>query len=229
MEENSIIKSIKGGLVVSCQALEDEPLFSSFIMSKIAYAAMLGGAIGIRANSGDDIREIKKVVDLPLVGLKKRVYKDFDVFITPTMKEVDEVVEAGADIVAIDATDRPRPDDVSLEEFVKRIRNKYPYILIMGDISKLSEGLTCERLGFDLVGTTLSSYTEDTKGKPLPDFKLMEELVHHLSIPVIAEGGIWSPDELMRAFEIGVYSAVVGSAITRPMEITKRFVKAIGN
>ncbi|WP_077369769.1 N-acetylmannosamine-6-phosphate 2-epimerase [Anaerosalibacter sp. Marseille-P3206] len=227
MVTKDVLKLIKGGLVVSCQALQNEPLHSSYIMSRMAYAAMLGGAVGIRANGGEDIVEIKKTVNLPIIGLRKRVYDNFDVFITPTMVEVKEVVEAGADIVAIDATDRKRPDGLTLKEFVEEIRKTYPNILIMGDISKVSEGIECEKLGFDLVGTTLSGYTEDTKNRKLPDFELMKTLVEKLTIPVLAEGGIGSPDELKEAMDCGIYAAVVGTAITRPMEVTKKFVSAI--
>jgi len=227
MTKGDILEKIKGGLIVSCQALEDEPLHSSFIMAKMAYAAMLGGAVGIRSNSGKDIREIKKTVELPIIGISKRVYEGYSVFITPTMMEVKEVVEAGAHIVAIDATARKRPDNLTLEDFFMEIKKRYPQIIIMGDISTVEEGIMCERLGFDLVGTTLRGYTEDTKGMELPDFNFLRELLNKLSIPVIAEGGIWTPEQLKRAMEMGAYSAVIGTAITRPMEITKRFVSVI--
>lgn len=224
-----ILKSLKGGLVVSCQALEHEPLHSAYIMSRMAYAAMLGGAAGIRCNSGKDIEAIKKTVDLPIIGLSKKQYAGYDVFITPTIKEVTEVVVAGADIVAVDATDRRRPDNLALQEFVSAIRRKYPGILLMGDVSKAAEGMACERLDFDLVSTTLTGYTEDTKDVQLPDFGLMRELAQKLSVPVIAEGGIWTPEALREAMDTGVHAAVVGTAITRPMEITKRFCHAIKN
>jgi N-acylglucosamine-6-phosphate 2-epimerase len=227
MEKGEILRKIKGGLIVSCQALEDEPLHSSFIMAKMAYAAMLGGAVGIRCNSGEDIREIKKTVKLPIIGLSKKLYKGYSVFITPTMREVKEVVEAGAHIVAIDATDRKRPDNLTLKEFFIEIKKQYPKAIIMGDISTVEEGVMCESLGFDLVSTTLRGYTEDTKDIELPDFNFLSELLSKLSIPVIAEGGIWTPEQLRRAMEIGAYSAVIGTAITRPMEITKRFVSVI--
>ena len=227
MDNEKILQFIKGGLIVSCQALEYEPLHSSYIMSKMAYAAMLGGAVGIRANGKEDIRAIKEIVNLPIIGISKVVYGDNPVFITPTIKEVEEVVEAGAHIVAIDATDRPRPDGISLKEFVDNIRSKFPNILLMADISKLSEGIECEKLGFDLIGTTLSGYTQDTEGRSLPDFSLMEELIANLNTPIIAEGGIWTPEELKKVLDIGVHAAVIGTAITRPMEITKRFVQAI--
>lgn len=229
MTKVKLLESLKGGLIVSCQALEDEPLHSSFIMSKMAYAAKLGGACGIRANGGQDIKAIKAEVNLPIIGLKKAIYNDSKVYITPTIKEVIEVYEAGADIIAIDATDRVRPNGKGLSEFVKEIKSLLPSILLMGDISQEYEGRICEEIGFDMVSTTLSGYTEETKGKSLPDFQLMEELCNKLSIPVFAEGGISYPADLKKAIDIGVHGVVVGSAITRPMEITQRFVKALND
>ncbi|MBS4209981.1 N-acetylmannosamine-6-phosphate 2-epimerase [Bacillus sp. FJAT-50079] len=227
MRKDDILQAVKGGLIVSCQALEDEPLHSSFIMGRMAYAALEGGAVGIRSNSPADIKEIKKTVNLPVIGLLKKNYGDNPVFITPTLKEIKEVYEAGADIVAFDATDRKRPDDMPLEELVKKAKELFPNIILMGDISKFSEGVECERLGVDMVGSTLAGYTEETKHRSLPDFDLLKELTTSLTIPVIAEGHIWSPEELQKAYEQGIHTAVVGSAITRPREITKRFVAAI--
>lgn len=227
MEKEEILTKIKGGLIVSCQALKDEPLHSSFIMAKMAYAAMLGGAVGIRCNSGEDIEVIRRTVDLPIIGISKKEYRGYDVFITPTMKEVEEVIEAGAHIVAVDATDRKRPDNLTLEEFFKEIKTKYPQAIIMGDISTVEEGIKCEKIGFDLVSTTLRGYTEKTKNAKLPDFDFLAELLNKLTIPVLAEGGIWTPEQLKKAMDIGAYSAVVGTAITRPREITKRFIDAL--
>lgn len=227
MDKNEVLSRIKGGLIVSCQALEDEPLHSSYIMSKMAYAAKLGGAVGIRSNSGVDIEAIKKEVCLPVIGIVKKVYKDCEVFITPTMKEIDEVVEAGADIIATDATLRNRPNNISLEQFYKEIRDKYPDIILMADISNLEEGVKAKELGFDLVGTTLCGYTSYTKGTILPNFDLIRKLVTNLDVPTIAEGGIWAPEELRSVINLGVHAAVIGTAITRPMDITKRFVQSI--
>ena len=142
----AIMDRIKGGLIVSCQALKEEPLHSSYIMSRMAYAAMKGGAVGIRANTVEDITEIKKTVDLPVIGIIKEVYGDCSVYITPTMKEVDALVACGVSIIATDATDsnkRPRPDGKSLDEFFGEVRKKYPDQLFMADCSSYA----CSRAG----------------------------------------------------------------------------------
>ncbi|CAH1200578.1 Putative N-acetylmannosamine-6-phosphate 2-epimerase [Paenibacillus plantiphilus] len=225
--QKTILELIKHKLIVSCQALPEEPLHSPFIMGRMAYAAFLGGASGIRANSVEDIREIKKQVNLPIIGIIKNVYEGSDVFITPTMKEVDELCREGVDMIALDATDRVRPDGSTLAELFPAIREKYKDQLFMADCSTYEEGVLAAGLGFDIVGTTLSGYTEGTRDRPLPDFDLVERLVNTVSVPVIAEGGISTPEELRRLFDLGIYSAVVGSAITRPMEITKKFMKAV--
>lgn len=227
MDKNEILKRIKGGLIVSCQALDTEPLYSPFIMGRMALAAREGGAVGIRANSPVDIAEIKKAVDLPIIALHKVNYPDSDVYITPTMKEVDSLVEVGADIIALDATKRIRPDGQTLEEFFRQIQQKYPKQLWMADTSCYEEGVKAKELGFDFVGTTMSGYTDYTKGTRLPNFDLMKQYVDTLGLPIIAEGGIWTPEQLKKALDLGVCAAVVGTAITRPREITKRFVNYI--
>lgn len=222
-----ILNNIQGGLIVSCQALEDEPLHSSFIMARMAYAAMQGGASGIRANSVEDIKEIKKVVSLPIIGIIKKEYEGSNVYITPTMKEVDELIECGADVIAMDATDRIRPKGKKLDEFFGEVRKKYPDQLFMADCSCVEEGLHAEKIGFDIIGTTMSGYTPYTKGNILPDFNMMKTLVNKVDKPVIAEGGIWNTEDLVNALNTGVHAAVVGTAITRPNEITKHYVDAI--
>lgn len=227
MENSEILNKIKGGLIVSCQALSNEPLYSSYIMSRMAYAAELGGASGIRANTPEDITEIKKSVKLPVIGLYKQIFPDSEVYITPTEAAVDALMESRPDIIAIDATNRLRPYGISLDDFFLKVRKKYPNMLFMGDCSTYEDALHAKLLGFDLVGTTLCGYTKETKGSRLPNFDLMKELSVNLSIPVIAEGGIWTPEQLKEAFGCGVYAAVVGTAITRPMDITRRFVDMI--
>lgn len=216
------LEKVKGKLIVSCQALPDEPLHSSYIMGRMAYAAYTGGASGIRANTVADIKEIKTTVNLPIIGIIKEQYGDNNVYITPTMKEVDALMAEGVDIIAIDGTKRERPDGKTLEELMKEIRAKYPNQLFMADISCAKEAVECERLGFDIVGTTLVGYTEYTKGNdPLTE---LAKVVKAVKIPVIGEGNIDTPVKAKKALEIGAYAVVVGGAITRPQQITRKFV-----
>ena len=223
----NLINKIKGGIIVSCQALEDEPLFGDGIMAKMAKAAMLGGAVAIRANSYRDIVQIKEVVNLPIIGIVKKQYGDCDVYITPTMAEVKEVVEAGADIVAIDCTNRERPDGRKLSELIKEVREKHPNILIMADISNVEEGLYAEELGVDFISTTLSGYTNYSPKIEGPDLELVKELAEKVKVAVVSEGRISTPEEAKKCLELGATAVVVGAAITRPLQITKRFIEGI--
>ncbi|ANF95569.1 N-acetylmannosamine-6-phosphate 2-epimerase [Paenibacillus bovis] len=218
---------LQGKLIVSCQALEHEPLYSSFIMGRMALAAQQGGAAGIRANTAEDINEIRQQVQLPVIGIVKRNYGEHPVFITPTLKEVAELAATGCEIVALDATDRPRPDGMSLSELVRQIRQQYPQLLLMADVSTVEEGLEAQRLGFDLVSATLVGYTEQTKGQKLyeNDFAILKEMLRQITAPIVAEGNILTPEMAARCLELGVYSVVVGGAITRPQQITERFIE----
>ena len=227
MEKQQLMEKIRGGLIVSCQALPDEPLHSSFIMGRMAYAAALGGAVGIRANSVEDILEIKKMVSLPIIGIIKKDYENCRTRITPTMQEVDALVEVGVEIIAMDATTRLRPDGRTIAEFFPEVRQKYPNQFFMADCATYEDALRAEQLGFDFVGTTLNGYTDDTRQNPPPNFDLMKRMAETLKTPVIAEGGIFSPEQLRQAMDQGVLSCVVGSAITRPMKITQHYVKAL--
>lgn len=195
-------------------------------MSRMAYSAMKGGAKGIRANSVEDIREIKQIVALPIIGIIKNVYAESEVFITPTVKEIDSLYCEGVDIIALDATNRLRPDGSTISEVFPMIREKYSDQLFMADCATYEEAKEAYLLGFDCLGTTLSGYTADTRGRSLPDMALIERLVKDFPIPIIAEGGIWTPEQLKHVFELGIHSAVVGTAITRPMDITKKFIEA---
>ncbi|MDK1725824.1 N-acetylmannosamine-6-phosphate 2-epimerase [Dellaglioa algida] len=219
------LNDIKDGLVVSCQALENEPLYSSFIMGKMALAAEQGGAVGIRANSVADILEIKKQVNLPLIGIIKRDYPDSEVYITATMKEVDELLTTDAEIIAMDATVRDRPNHESVTDLVGKIHTKNR--LVMADISTYEEGIMAEKNGFDMVSTTLSGYTDYTDERDSPDFELLKKLVENLKIPVIMEGHTTTPEEVKKALNMGAFSAVVGGVITSPQQITQRFVDKI--
>ena len=222
---NNILENIKGKLIVSCQALEDEPLHSSFIMGRMAYAAHVGGAGGIRANTVEDIKEIKKNVSLPIIGIIKKVYDNCNVYITPTIREVEALVNEGVQIIAIDATKRERPDKKDLKDFINEVKKKYPNQLIMADISSVDEALYAEEIGFDIVGTTLVGYTDYTKGNdPLTE---LEKVIKSVKIPIIAEGNMDTPAKARKALDLGAYAVVVGGAITRPLEIATRFVKAI--
>lgn len=220
------LNKIKGGLIVSCQALENEPLHSSMIMMRMAKAAQMGGAVGIRANTPQDCSEIKKNVDLPMIAIYKVVYGDSNVYITPTIEEVKKLLPINPEIIAIDATKRPRPDGKNLEEFFKEIRKIYNG-LIMADISDFEEAIEAERIGFDIISTTLSGYTEYTLDRPEPDIELIEKLKAAINIPIIAEGNVETPELAAKCLESGAWAIVVGGAITRPQLITKKFVNAV--
>lgn len=216
------------GLIVSCQALPDEPLHSSFIMSKMALAAYEGGAVGIRANTKEDILAIKETVDLPVIGIVKRDYDHSDVFITATSKEVDELIESQCEVIALDATLQQRPKE-TLDELVTYIRTHAPNVEIMADIATIEEAKNAARLGFDYIGTTLHGYTSYTQGQLLyqNDFQFLKDVLQSVGAKVIAEGNVITPDMYKRVMDLGVHCSVVGGAITRPKEITKRFVQVM--
>jgi N-acylglucosamine-6-phosphate 2-epimerase len=224
-----VLDAVKGKLIVSCQALEEEPLHSDFIMSRMALAAQAGGAAGIRANSVVDICAIKQAVSLPVIGLLKRNYPGSDVYITATMREVDELMVAAPEAIALDATSHTRPDGVSLSQLVLQIRQRYPRLLLMADIATVAEAETASSLGFDCIGTTLYGYTFETEGKVLPDddFAFLRAVLSVVNKPVIAEGNISTPTMMARCLQLGAHAVVVGGAITRPQQITARFVAAL--
>ena len=227
MTKDQIIESIRGKLIVSCQALPEEPLHSPFIMGRMALAAAEGGAGGIRANTPEDVTEIKRVVDLPVIGLFKKDYPDSEVYITPTMDEISAMVDCCCEIIAMDATARFRPYGLTLDEVFAEARKKYPDQLFMADCSTFEECVHAAEIGFDIVGTTMRSYTSYTKGAVIPDFGLFRQLKEQMKVPFIAEGGIWSPSEAKQAIECGALAVVVGSAITRPQLITRRYASAV--
>ncbi|MGL4740266.1 MAG: N-acetylmannosamine-6-phosphate 2-epimerase [Sarcina sp.] len=229
MKKEMILSKLKGNLIVSCQALDGEPLYieSDSIMYLMARAAKKGGAAAIRTNGVLDVISIKKETNLPIIGLIKKVYEGYEGYITPTMKEIDMLVKARADIIALDCTNRKRGDNKTSREFLSAIKEKYPDILIMADIATLEEGIEAQRAGCDFISTTLSGYTDYTEKTDGPDYKLVEELVKVLKTPIIAEGRIHTPEQAKKMLEIGAFAIVVGGAITRPLEITDRFVKVM--
>ena len=226
---NQKIENLKGKLIVSCQALPAEPLNSSFIMGRMALAAKMGGAAGIRANTAEDIREVQQQVDLPIIGIVKRDYDDSRVYITPTEQEVEELIAAGPEIIAMDATGTARPGGKSLDTFFREMKAKYPSQLWMADCSTVEEALHADELGFDFIGTTLVGYTEQSENDRIEenDFEILRKILAGVKHKVIAEGNINTPEKARRVIELGAYSVVVGSIITRPQLITKSFTEEL--
>ncbi|MEI5583772.1 MULTISPECIES: N-acetylmannosamine-6-phosphate 2-epimerase [unclassified Agromyces] len=219
----SLLDRLRGRLVVSCQARAGEPLHGPEHMTAMALSAIAGGAGGIRCEGPDDVRAIRSATDLPLIGLWKAGHEG--VYITPTLEHALQVAEAGADLVAIDATARPRPDGRTLEETIAELTARG--VAVMADVSTLDEGIAAARAGAAVVGTTLSGYTPETAGVPGPDVALVAALVRAVDVPVVAEGRIQTPGQLAAAFDAGAWAVVVGGAITRPASITAGFVDAI--
>lgn len=229
VNKETLLQALNKKLIVSCQALKDEPLHSSYIMSRMALAAKQGGAAGIRANSKEDIAAIKETVDLPIIGIVKRDYNDSPVYITATMKEIEELVSVGTEMIALDATKRIRPNETTLQKFVHEIKATYPDQLLMADIATLDEAILAQKLGFDVISTTLIGYTEESKGHILydNDFALLKVILDHISVPIFAEGNVHTPEAAKRCLDLGCHAVVVGGAITRPQQITQRFVQSI--
>ena len=225
MTITEIADRLRGGLVVSCQALPHEPLFGSSIMARLALAAQAGGAVGIRANSPADIAAIRAVTDLPLIGLSKVDVPSFDVYITPTVADALAVSQAGADIIALDATSRPHPEGLTAD-FIRRVRAETGKP-ILADISTDDEALEAQEAGADFISTTLSGYTSYSPQSEEPDLDLVRRLALVLTIPLIAEGRIATPQQARAALDAGAWAVVVGGAITRPQQITERFMRVI--
>ena len=229
MKLEELLANTKGSIIVSCQALPHEPLYCEemSLMPFMAKAAKEAGSKCIRTSSVRDVVEIKKQTGLPVIGLIKRVYEGYDSYITPTMKEIDELVEAESDIIALDCTMRTRGDGTDINTFIQQIREKYPDIALMADISTFEEGVNAWKAGVNIVGTTMSGYTPYSPKVDGPDYELVERLVKELPIPVIAEGKVHYPDQAKKMLELGAHAVVVGGTITRPLEIAQRFYKAI--
>lgn len=231
---HDFLEKIHGRMIISCQAVPGEPLYveEQSIMYLMARAAAQAGSPAIRTSSIRDVVAIKKETGLPVIGLVKVQYEGYESYITPTMKEVDDLVEAGSDVVALDCTMRKRGDGRSINEFLAEIREKYPDIILMADISTYEEGINAWKCGVDILGTTMSGYTPGSPKLDGPDYELMRRLsqdadIRKAGIPVIGEGRIHDPVQAVEALRTGVWAIVVGGAITRPLEIARRFMDAI--
>jgi N-acylglucosamine-6-phosphate 2-epimerase len=222
----AFVAQVKGQLIVSCQALAHEPLFGAEMMAKMALAAKVGGAAAIRANTPVDIAAIRAAVALPIIGLYKEDIEGYPVYITPTLRHALAVAEAGADVIAIDATARPRPEAGTLADFIGRIHMQTG-LPVLADIATVAEGVAAVEAGADLVSTTMSGYTPDSPAQREPDLELVANLSRAITVPVLAEGRYRTPQQASDALAVGALAVVVGGAITRPQEITKYFVEEL--
>ena len=222
-----MIKSLKNKVIVSVQAMPNEPLYKEDCMFAMMQSVVNGGASALRVAGARDVKNAK-TLGIPVIGLTKpdglpENWKEI-VYITPTLKEVNELIDAGADVVAFDGTRRPRPNNCTLQEIVSRVKSANRYA--MADIATYDEAMYCAELGVDIISTTLSGYTQESlSDSDTPDFELLQKIVENTDVPVILEGRIWEPSQLDKAFELGAHCVVIGSAITRPQLITKRFIE----
>jgi len=220
----AVLDAIRGGIIISCQALQEDSTYGTPFMVAFASAAQRGGAVGIRCNGSEDVAAIKKATGLPIIGIWKRPCPDgLGHIITPTMEDARAVAEAGADIIAVDATDRPRPDDLDAVTLIRGIRSELG-VLVMADCHDLAEAVRAEEAGADIAATTLGF--PPGLGPYEPNLPFMRQMCNKVRIPVIAEGQYWDTENVRRAFDAGVWAVVIGSAVTRPWMITQRFVEA---
>lgn len=223
---NNVTDRIKGQVIISSQAMPNEPLYDEKCMTAMMKSVVNGGAQVLRVAGARDIK-IAKSLGVTVIGITKpeRLPENWRsvVYITPTLKEVDEIISAGADIVAFDGTSRKR-ENCTLSDIIDRIHDAGR--TAMADISTLEEGINCAKLGADIISTTLAGYTDDSGiAGNTPDFELLEKLVKCVDKPIILEGRIWELKEVKKAFELGAFAVVIGSAVTRPQLITKRFME----
>lgn len=229
LNKQEFFESIRGKMIISCQALPGEPLYveEKSVMYLMARAGKMAGCPAVRTSSVRDVIAIREETGLPVIGLIKVQYPGFESYITPTMKEVDELVKAGSQVVALDCTLRARGDGKTVNEFISQVREKYPDQILMADISTYEEGVNAWKLGMDIVGTTMSGYTEASPRLEGPDYELIRRLSQDIDVPVIGEGRIHYPNQAVEALEAGAFAIVVGGAITRPLEIANRFMAAL--
>lgn len=219
------VAKIKNGLIVSCQAPESSPLGRSSVIAAMAWAAEQQGAAGVRINGSRNIRAVDRTISIPIIGIEKHQLEDYPVYITPTYASARRVCRAGAGILALDATDRPRPKGQSLGEMLPRVRREFK-VAVMADIATVDEGLRAADLGVDLIATTLQGYTEQSPCMESPAFRLIKKLVQRVRVPIVLEGRVRTPEHVRRAFDLGAHAVVVGTAITGMEWLVRRFVEA---
>lgn len=224
MKKQELLEQIKGKLIVSCQARVGWAMYGADIMAAFAKAAEEGGAVGIRATGVDNITAIKKRVNLPIIGINKIFDDNYDVYITPTYQSAKDILDTGIEIIALDATPRKRPNNETFDEIVKKIRENYPDVLIMAEISTFEEAQAVMSKDVDIISTTLSGYTKESQDVKTVNIDLVKKITEACDIPVIAEGKIQTPEDMVAVLNAGAHCAVVGTAITRPEIITSRFV-----
>jgi len=222
----NVLQKLKNKVIISVQAMPNEPLYNEICMLAMMQSVIKGGAAGLRVAGVRDVKNAKKHFDVPVIGITKpdvipQNWREI-VYITPTMKDVAELIEAQADIIAFDGTMRKRPGESTLEKIIKQI--KLSKRISMADVSTYEEGINVAKLGANIISTTLSGYTtESTSKNDEPDFELLKALVKDTETPVILEGRIWKPEEVDKAFSLGAFAVVIGSAVTRPTLITRKF------
>lgn len=228
--KRAILESFKGGLIVSCQVQHDDPIYTDDIVVKMAEAAKWAGAVGIRANSPDQIKAIKDKVDLPMIGLYKIWHDDTDVFITPTIESAKQVWEAGAEIIALDCTSQTTHEGTQAWDLIKELKKEIPEAIIFADVSTYEEARRAIDNGADIVAPTLYGYTKETQHIEEPDMREFAKMCRDFKDEayVMMEGHIYTPEDAMKCIFLGAHSVVVGSAITRPHLTAKRFVDLLG-
>lgn len=229
MERTQFLEITRGGIIVSCQVKPDDPLYLDGIVAKLAQCAIWGGAKGLRLNTPPDIAAVRAITDLPIIGLWKDHTKGSDVFITPTLRHVEAVLEAGADVVAVDATDRLNADGQKAYTLITEIRRVFGDVLILADIRNAEEAARALAEGADMAAPTLYRFNEHPKSTEEPDFGELTNILKACQGlgPVLMEGKINTPEQAMESLYLGAHAVIVGSAITRPHLTTMRFVNKV--
>ena len=225
---NTVLDALRGGLVVSCQAYPGEPMLDPNTMAQVAQAVVAGGAVGVRGKGLDDLRAMRPVVDVPIIGLVK--VGDTGVYITPTLADCLEVAATGCEVVALDGTRRPRPDGLTLAETIVGLRAEYPEVLVMADCGSVGDAEAALAAGADILGTTLAGYTGERDTTDGPDWEVVDGVVAlaaESGTPVLVEGRVHTTAQAAEAMRRGAWAVVVGTAITHPTSITRWFAEAV--